>query len=217
VKTQPLALILCLILSFSLTSCTAWETATPVPTLPPATVIQAQPTAAPSPTVAQPAVAEATEVASTAEPAQAARALIEAQSLQVSGSASTAINIVLYDVQNLYGAEVHLTYDPAVLQIEDANDSMPGLQCAPGPSFTSNNSFTAVNRVNQQKGAIDFAVTLLNPAAPLQGKVVLATFTVRAIKAGSTQISFSQALLADRNGQPLSLASQGGVKLDAQP
>ncbi len=219
VKIQRVALILCLFISCSLSACTAQPTAlppaAPPPSLPPATLAPARPTDAPPPTMAQ--AAAATALSPTTDPSQAARALLEAESLQVSGAAPTVIHIVLHDVQNLYGAEVHLTYDPAILQIEDGDDSLPGVQCAAGPDFTSSNSFVALNRVNQQKGAIDFAVTLLNPAAPLQGKVVLASFTVRAKQAGSTQISFSQTLLADRNGQPLPLASQGGVKLDAQP
>jgi hypothetical protein len=142
--------------------------------------------------------------------------MLEAQSSVIGSATPVAVDIVLDGVENLYGAEVHLAFDPAILQVQDADPGTPGEQIAPGKAFGKSSSFVALNRIDNNQGTIDLAVTLVNPAEPLQGRIVLATFGVLAAKAGSAEIRFAQVLLADRNANALKVVSSG-ITLEARP
>ena len=45
------------------------------------------------------------------------------------------IDIYIQDVQNLYGADIRLSYDPTVLEVQDANPAVSGVQIQPLSSF----------------------------------------------------------------------------------
>ncbi len=180
-----------------------------------------------TPTPSQPLAVAATsspaQEQATAVPAQDAggsggqgvRALIAAQASTV-GTAPVKLEIVLDGASDLYGAEVHLTYDPTILKVQDANSNQDGIQITPGSVFAEGSSFVALNRVDPQAGKVDFAATLLNPAKPLEGRVVLASFEVVGVKAGTTKVEIAQVLLANREGKSLKVTSQP-LDLSAKP
>jgi len=144
-----------------------------------------------------------------------ARASLEALSSSV-GSSPLRVDIVLDNVVDLYGAEVHLRFDPAILQVQDADSNTPGEQIAPGEEFSKGRGFVALNRFDNKRGTIDLAATLVNPAEPLQGRLVLASFAVVGVKAGDTEVRFSRVLLADRNANALRVISES-LTLSAKP
>lgn len=201
------AVVLALVLPFFLLSCSASEVALP-PT--------AQ--AAVSPLPATPtAVATALATSSLQKSGRSlAQASLEAESSSVDGSAPLAVEIVLDNVVDLYGAEVHLAFDPAVLQVQDADPETSGEQIALGEVLSERRHFVAVNRVDNQKGTIDLVVTLVNPAEPLQGRLVLATFSVLAVGAGTTEVRFNRLLLADARANAIGVMSNPLV-LHAKP
>ena len=45
------------------------------------------------------------------------------------------VNIYIQDVQNLYGADIRLSFDPAVLEVQDANPAVSGVQIQPLSTF----------------------------------------------------------------------------------
>lgn len=145
----------------------------------------------------------------------AAQVILEPRASEI-GSSPVAVDIVIENVNGLYGVEVHLVFDPAVVQVQDADPNTPEEQIAPGPPFHQGNSFVALNRADNKAGTVDFAVALLNPALPLQGRVVVATFHVVAAKAGVTEVKFAEALLASRDGEALESVSRG-IALNARP
>jgi general secretion pathway protein D len=221
VMTRSRVAVLILVLSLFLSSCSAPAVGTPLPA---ATRLSSSSTTAP---VATAALAGSPKAATRAPvPTQTPAAVqgsqrpaqisLVPQAPVVEGAAPVAVDIVLDDLVDLYGAEVHLTFDPAIIQVQDVDAGMPGTQIKPGSAFGQGTSFVALNRADNAAGKIDFAVTLLNPAEPLQGKVVLATFTVQAAKAGSTDLKFVQVLLADRQANALPLVSKG-LTLSAKP
>lgn len=145
----------------------------------------------------------------------AAQVILEPRAPEV-GSSPVAVDIVIENVARLYGVEVHLVFDPAVLQVQDADPNMPGEQIAPGSPFRQGSSFVPLNRVDNKAGTIDFAVALLNPAPPLQGRVVVATFHVTAVKAGVAEVKFTQVLLASRDAELIESVSRD-IALNARP
>jgi hypothetical protein len=79
------------------------------------------------------------------------------------------LDVIAQGVHNLYGAELHLRFDPAVMQVEDADLQQAGLQLVPGSLFDPTQATVVVNQADNQAGTAVFAVTLLNPAPAVEG------------------------------------------------
>ncbi len=127
--------------------------------------------------------------------------------------------IIVQDVAGLYGAEIHLTFDPSRVAVQDADLTRAGVQINLGPMLTSGTYFVALNRVDNLKGTIDLALTLLNPTPVVSGTGVLARISFKALATGNSAVRIASVILVDRNGiaiNPLrttknSYATQDGV------
>ena len=118
-------------------------------------------------------------------------------------------SIVITDVAGLYGADVRLTFDPAVVQVVDADPAVSGLQVTPGPLLAS--PFIALNRVENVTGTIEFAATMLNPSLPITGGGVLYLVQFRGVLTGETNLAISYAELSTRTGGTLSRSLENGL------
>jgi hypothetical protein len=119
------------------------------------------------------------------------------------------ISLQVADVQNMYGLEFHLTFDPNIVEVVDADASKPGVQIKPGDWFK--NSFVATNKADNTIGKIDFAVTLLNPAPPVNGDGVTAAITFKAKNNGTSPLKVEKAILASRDGKEIKSVWQDGA------
>ena len=135
--------------------------------------------------------------------------VISPQSREVAVGAMTTVDIRIENVNGLYGAEVHLTFDPSLLEVVDADVGMNGVQIEPG-TFP-NPYFTAQNAVDQDAGKIDFAVSQGPNDFPVNGSGVLATVTFKGKAAGTRTVSFANALLSDQSGGQISASTQDGT------
>lgn len=99
-----------------------------------------------------------------------------------------------------FAAEVSMTFDPHQLQVLDADNGQEGIQIFPGDLLDPDHGFVAANRVDNEAGAILYALTLLSPALPVDGDGNLATITFRIVSNGETEIVLKQVLLATRDG-----------------
>jgi hypothetical protein len=117
-------------------------------------------------------------------------------SLGLRSGAQGTVSIRVENAQALYGIEFHLKFDPKVVQVMDADRGQDGVQLIPGDWFAD--GFLAVNNVDNSKGTIDYAVTLLNPAEPLDGSGTIATITFKARQDGTSPLKISKAILATR-------------------
>lgn len=216
--TSKLALIL--LITLSLASCAVPPTATPVPETAARPAVSPESKSTDTPLPPPPTASEAVKVAETAAPqaptVQQALARLEPHSFSIDGSTPVSVDVVLDDLVDLYGVEVHLAFDPALVKVADSDPDFPGVQTSPGSAFPSGSGFVALNQVDNDQGTIDFAVTLLNPAKPLHGTIVVASFSMQGVSSGSVDIKFAQVLLADRDGNPLRVSSEG-VTLAVKP
>jgi hypothetical protein len=121
---------------------------------------------------------------------------------------STTVDLMLSDVRGLYGAELHLRFDPQVLQVVDAAPDADGVQLEPGALPAPD--FVVQNRADNQLGTIDYAVTQLPPSQPGEGSGVVARVTLRAIKPSVSLIRFEHFLLADTIGGNIDAHPQDG-------
>jgi hypothetical protein len=124
------------------------------------------------------------------------------------------IDIVIENVQALYGLEFQLAFDPDIIEVIDANPDEKGVQIQ--PAYWLKGSFVAVNQVDNGSGRIDFAATLLRPALPVSGNLAMASISFVARNTGSSAISIQSAILSTRNADVIPYTKQAG-KIDINP
>ena len=122
----------------------------------------------------------------------------DAVSLAVGGDAW--ITILIMDVQNLYGADVRLSFNPAVIEVLDAIAGEPiSLQ----PGDTPFPDFIIKNQADNAAGTIWYAVVQLNPRDPISGSGILASIHIRGKGNGSTSLHFTNHDLVTRDGSEI--------------
>ena len=102
---------------------------------------------------------------------------------------STDVGIRVAGVTNLHGAEVHLSFDPAILNV---------MEILEGP-LLAGDGFAILNQYDNSAGTLDYARTLLNVPS-VSGDGVLITITLKGMDLGTSSIAFIDALLANRDG-----------------
>jgi hypothetical protein len=105
------------------------------------------------------------------------------------------INVMVADVTDLYGAEFRLKYDPTVLAVQDLNPEQNGIQIETGTFLPADQGFVVANKVDETKGQIVFAMTLLNPAPPASGAGPLARVTFKVLQGTPSTLTVEHAKL----------------------
>jgi len=112
--------------------------------------------------------------------------------------ATTAVSVTVASVENLYGIEVHITFDPAVLEVVDANASTDGVQIANGTFLSPD--FIAQNKADNTAGKVDYAISQMHPQTGKTGSGTIATITFKAKASGSSNVTITSVLLSDPVG-----------------
>ena len=116
------------------------------------------------------------------------------QNMEVNGETAT-FSLHAWDVANLYGADLTLTFDPAKLQVVENSltigDAIYGLNIQ---NNTSYNNTTGVIKVSSSRVGDNNGVS-----GP--GEILQVTF--KAIYPGQTQIGFGDIVLADSEAEPI--------------
>jgi hypothetical protein len=124
------------------------------------------------------------------------------------------LTVAVRGVQQLYGADFVLRYDPERLRPIDALAAEPGIQAAPGAAWGAD-PYIAVNTVDRGQHALRFAVSRRRPDQPLAGDVVVATAKFRLLgDSADGAYGLERVRLADRLGRPIDARWNG---LDVSP
>ena len=119
--------------------------------------------------------------------------------LEVPVGQTVPLPVSVADIQDLYGIDFHLRFDPAVVQVADADPSTNGVQVAEGDFLSAD--FVARNEVDNQAGTIDYAVMQVNPNEPKSGGGTLLTIRFQGVGAGRTsQLEVEAIILTTRDG-----------------
>jgi hypothetical protein len=140
---------------------------------------------------------------------------IDPASAEVALDGTVDVDIVITDVSNppgLYAATVHLTFDPAVLEVVDADPTRPGVQIFTGtfPCPSEGPCVVQTNAANNTAGTIDYDVTLGNPALPVSGNGTLATIRFSAKATGTSPVALESAALWDSLNEGIVTTPESG-------
>jgi hypothetical protein len=119
------------------------------------------------------------------------------------------VDILAQDVSNLYGLEIHLRFDPTTLRLEDADPDQDGVQLTPGSLLDPTQGFIVANQADNQAGTAVFAITLINPAPPVEGSGVVAQATLVPLQPGPLRLDLENAKLVTHDLQTLDVALSG--------
>ena len=130
------------------------------------------------------------------------------------------VNMYAQDVVGLYAADIHLHFDPAILQVQDANTGAPGVQIQPLSTFfvpgfvikqKACNVVDASDPDCQVAGFAWYAAAQLNPTPPVTGSGPLAAITFKAVKAGVSPLTISYQQFSDSTGTAIPSTHQDGT------
>jgi len=127
---------------------------------------------------------------------------------QVRSGETVTVHIVVADVQDLYGLDVRLAFDPAQVEVLDADSEKEGVQIQPGAFLYPD--FMVRNQADNQAGTIWFAINQINPHEAVSGTGAVASITFRGKAAGTSSLSFTYHLLGTRQGEAIEAVTQDG-------
>ncbi len=175
-------------------------TPTHTPTTPEPTATPTNTPETPEPTATPTDTPTATPTATT-EPVQGTAVKVEpaAQTINVC-TTSTSVTVAVQQVENMAAVQLELVYNPAVVQVVDANPGSDGVQVTVDPVFSS--GFIAQNEVDTVNGRVSFAATLLG-SDKIDGDTGLIQIDFEPIAAGSSALTLENVILASTAGQPI--------------
>ena len=147
--------------------------------------------------------------------AQGARVWLDPATLDLNPGDVGTLDIRVENVVQMAGAEVHLAFDPALLEVVDADPSTEGAQIAHGDFLSPD--FVVQNIATPDTGSVDYAIACIPVDKAVSGSGVLARVTLRALGGGETLIEIRSALLADMQEQPIAVETDGSVVLISRP
>lgn len=115
---------------------------------------------------------------------------------------TTSVDIRIEAASGLYGAQVTLQFNPALLQVVDADPYTAGVQIQIGtfPDPSAGRGIVIARSADNTLGTITYAVSLQFPSAPVSGSGVLARVQFQGTALGTSALTFQSATLVDING-----------------
>jgi len=129
-----------------------------------------------------------------------AKVTISPAAQSVEAGQQATVQVMIEDVSNLYGAEVHLSFDPTLLNVSSIT---PG-------AFPDPASGSVVSDYDNAAGTVYYAITLLAPAPAVDGSGVLCDVTFNALTEGISPVTITDAILADVQGAEIPVTTSNG-------
>lgn len=128
---------------------------------------------------------------------------------QVAVGQTLDVGIEVVDALELYGIDVALSFDPAVVEVVDADPAMEGIQVAMGTFLDP--GFAIMNVVDNTSGTVHFATTQLNPSEAKSGSGIVVVVKLRGKQAGAVSpLTITSSEAAKRTGEEIPTQSGSG-------
>lgn len=119
-----------------------------------------------------------------------------------------SMTVDLENVADMGAMQLEINYDPAVIQIIDADDTRAGVQVTIDDVFSG--GFVAQNTVDTANGRISVATTLLS-GNKIDGNTGLITIDWRPLAVGNSSITFGDVILASTDGTRIDFTPRSGT------
>jgi hypothetical protein len=130
-------------------------------------------------------------------------------STAIDKGATTEVVVQLDSVTNVYGAQFSLSFDPAVLQVVDADSGTGGVQISTGTC--PNPAFVIANTADNGAGTVGYAAIQLGPSPPPCDGGDVASIEFQCIASGvSSDVTFTDSLISDPDGIPVAHTTLNG-------
>ena len=130
--------------------------------------------------------------------------------LEIGQGQVETVQIVLENAQAVYGIDLRIRFDPAVVQVVDADPSRDGIQMTPGAFVQPD--FLVRNAADNQAGSLQYVVSQVNPTSPANGTGVVLTIEFQGQALGEqSELTIGFVEIADRRGNKLSVQPQNGT------
>jgi hypothetical protein len=138
--------------------------------------------------------------------------LLSPSDQQVAVGSTVTISVNVEDVSQLYGAEIHLAFDASKLEVIDLDPQREDIQVKPGSLLNPERGFVAVNQADNAKGTLDYAITLLSPASPVDGGgVIIEEIRFKCLSRGTSSVRFTGVKLSSSEAVSLPFSAQDGT------
>ncbi len=97
---------------------------------------------------------------------------------QAASGDTITVTVNVVGAVGVYGGSFKLSYDPQAFEVVQTDNKA----VTPGAFFANEPGFALRNVVDTTAGTIEYAITLMQPAKPIDGDGVLGTFTLHALK-----------------------------------
>lgn len=138
--------------------------------------------------------------------------------LEVGKGQVETLQILLVNAQNVYGIDLQARFDPAVVEVVDADPEQDGVQMVPGDFLRPD--FVVRNTADNKAGTLHYAVTQLNPTPPANGEGVILSIQFLGKATGiETALTILSVQIADRRGvkQPVTAQDADLVAVPPKP
>jgi hypothetical protein len=137
-------------------------------------------------------------------------------------SAYTTITIDIENFENLLAVQVHLTFDPQVVIVDDAQETTPKIEILPGDLFSP--PYVVGNEANNKTGVITYSamIDVVQPGAPhsISGSGTLATITFQGLGLGASDIAIRDVALlppSATSGETMDVDILHGCRISVTP
>ncbi len=137
------------------------------------------------------------------------RLWLSVEDLSLTSGREVTVGVFIENAPLIYGVESHLSFDPAVLEVVDADEKQAGVQLIPGDFLDPKQAVILQNQADNQAGTVDYALTLVNPAPAVQGDGLLARITFRAKTDGPSTIQVKNGLFGTQTGETIAPIVEG--------
>ena len=126
---------------------------------------------------------------------------LEPANLTVIPGQDFTVELKVASITNLKGYSVTLSYDPALLSLQEVVE---------GP-FLSVKNKTFYKRVDNNKGTVLIDCAILGPELSVSGEGTLATLSFTSLKLGSTSLTFKLTKIRDTNNKEIVTTKRNAV------
>lgn len=126
---------------------------------------------------------------------------LQPTSQTINVGAQTTVALYLENVQDLYGYQTAIVFDPSLLEVIDADPSKAGIQVELGTFLQPD--FSPQNNADNNVGAVVCVVSQLAPTSAVSGSGTLLTITFRGKAQGTSSVRFTELKLARVDGSEI--------------